>query len=399
MGGAFDYSNPMSSPVRYVVRRQEYTPPTAAGVRRVLPEKWTAVATFAKPDDAHAECAKQLAQARRTLNPFQLGGPNLFYQTSLPAYALHDYLLDHGLTPPPTATSSNPNYVFWWVKNNRTFTDDERAAVWQACDKLKPFEVVEEDDRNAAWLVVENEWLDQRQAPHHLYGGEEAHYRVQVAERFAICGAHRTRREAERAKERLANELRAASEDDGLPYFDAEGQSHDWATAPFFGVRRVPAVGELNGDTVYVVTRQRYSTEPEVRQSEVWRQLGYGHERELLFAVGDGETADHQATELGRRARRTVNPFDVSGVFLSRQPLSTHVITENAPDELPNGLTLEDAFAALRRLDTTPPPPEVNYLLADWYDQVVQWSPEYIDVIWGTFADFRLYEVIEVPLG
>ena len=34
-----------------------------------------------------------------------------------------------------------------------------------------------------------------------------------------------------------------------------------------------------------------------------------------------------------------------------------------------------------------------------WYDRVVQWSPEYVDVIWGTFADFRLFEVIEVPLG
>jgi hypothetical protein len=389
----------MSSPVRYAVRRQEYTPPTAAGVRRVLPEKWTAVATFAKPADAHAECAKQLAQARRSLNPFQLGGPNLFYQSSLPAYALHDYLLDHGLAPPPTATSSNPNYVFWWVKHNRTFTDDERAAVWQACDKLKLFEVVEEDDRQAVWLVVENEWLDQHNTPM-IWGGEEQHYRVQVAERYQIRQAHRTRREAERAKARLADELRAECEDDGLLYFDADGQSHDWAAAPLSSTRKVPAAGDLTGSSAFVVARGRYAEEPTaLPRQEVWEQLGYGDEREPLFVVGDGETADRQATELRRLARRTANPFAVNGVFLSRNPLPTHAVTDNASDELPNGLTVEDAFAALRRLDTTPPPPESDDLLADWYDQVVQWSPEYVDVIWGTFADFRLFEVIEVPLG
>ncbi len=378
----------MSAPVRYVVRRQEYTP-AVAGVQRVMPEKWSAVATFPKLADAEAEYIKQLTHFRRTQNPFQLGGPNLFYQTSLPPYALHDYLLDHDITPPPTAATSNPNYVFWWVKNNRTFTDDQRAVVWQACDKLRPFEVMEEDDRQAVWLVVENEWLDQHNPTTAFYGGDDL-YRVQVAERFTIREARRTRREAERAKERLANEMRADSEDDGLPYFAADGQNHEWATAPFFGVRKVPAVGELTGETAFVIARQRYADEPRaIQQSVVWEHLGYGDEREPLFAVGDGETADQHATALRRRTRRTVNPFAVNGVPLSRPE----------DDELPNGLTVEDAFSAVRRLDTTPPPPESNDLLADWYDQVVRWSPEFVDVIWGTFADFRLFEVIEVPLG
>ena len=80
-----------------------------------------------------------------------------------------------------------------------------------------------------------------------------------------------------------------------------------------------------------------------------------------------------------------------------RPTLTTHAVTDNASDELPNGLTIEDALSAVRRLDTTPPPPESDELLADWYDQVVRWSPEFIDVIWGTFADFRLFEVVEVP--
>ena len=112
----------MSSPHRFVVRRQVYTPPDAAGVRRLLPEKHERVATFPKAEAAFADCAKRLAEVRRTTNPFQLGGSCLFYQTNLPAFAFHDYLLDHGLTPPPTSLTANPNYVFWWVKNSRTFT-------------------------------------------------------------------------------------------------------------------------------------------------------------------------------------------------------------------------------------------------------------------------------------
>jgi hypothetical protein len=45
------------------------------------------------------------------------------------------------------------------------------------------------------------------------------------------------------------------------------------------------------------------------------------------------------------------------------------------------------------------PPDDAAEAWAAWYDRVVQWSPEYVDVIWGTFADFRLFEVVEVPLG
>jgi hypothetical protein len=389
----------MSSPVRYVVRRQESTPPNRSGVRRVLPEKWTPVATFAKAADAYAECAKLAAAARRNENPFQLGGPTLFYQTSLPAYALHDYLLDHGLTPPPTATSSNPNYVFWWVKNNRTFTDEQRAVVWQACDKLRAFEVSEEDDRRAAWLVVENEWLERQSTPD-LWGGESSVYRTQVSERFQLRQACRTRREADRVRGRLADQLREESEDDGLIYFDADGQNYDWATAPFFSTRQVPATDELGGTSAFVVTRRRFAVEQAaVSRREVWEQLGYGEEWEVLSAVGDGETADRVVAEFTRKARRTVNPFALVGDEFFRPPLSTHAITDNLSDELPNGLSVEDAFAALRRLDTTPPPPASDELLADWYDRVVQWSPEFVDVIWGTFADFRLFEVVEVPLG
>lgn len=103
----------MSSPHRFVVRRQVWTPPDAAGIRRLLPEKWERVAECRTVDEAYAKCAALIADARRTLNPFHLGGPALFYQTSLPAFALHDFLLDADVTPPANSLSSSPTYPFW----------------------------------------------------------------------------------------------------------------------------------------------------------------------------------------------------------------------------------------------------------------------------------------------
>jgi hypothetical protein len=87
----------MSSPHRFVVRQQVWTPPDAADIRRLLPEKWDRVAEFRTEDDAQRKYADLLADSRRTLNPFHLCGPCLFYQTSLPPHALHDFLLDGGI--------------------------------------------------------------------------------------------------------------------------------------------------------------------------------------------------------------------------------------------------------------------------------------------------------------
>jgi hypothetical protein len=366
----------MSSPVRYHVRRQEYSPPTAAGVRRVLPEKWTTVATFPKPADAHAECARQLADARRTLNPFQLGGPNLFYQTSLPAYALHDYLLDHGLTPPPTATSSNPNYVFWWVKHNRTFTDAERAAVWTACDKLKLFEVVEEDDRQAAHLVLDAAVE---------FSARTGDY--ELVEGGVLSSAHPTRSEANKECRERRRALRGQLDPEDDDYQVPEDRLAVVISVP---LANGPLVGPAS-----VLCRQGYSGD----------EGGFDffpHDAEQPNVVPLAADTSPLGSETNRREsvarlRRTVNPFALLG-WDDIDLMSAYHLRRSTV-ELSNGLTVEDAFAAVRRLDTTPPPPEDNELLADWYDQVVQWSPEFIDVIWGTFADFRLFEVVEVPFG
>lgn len=385
----------MSSPVRHVIHRQEYTPPTAAGVRRVLPEKWTAVATFAKPEDAHAEWHQLTLAARHTLNPFQLGGSSLFYQTSLPAFAFHDYLLDHGLTPPPSATSSNPNYVFWWVKHNRTFTDAQRAVVWQACDKLKLFEVVEEDDRRTAWLVVEVPWANQ-----------DGCQWVTTAEGGSVRSAWRSIRDARRTKQADDDMLRERFDETDeftLHLRIGHEQSDPWLNrgqVPFADLLRVPLVEAGPLPTVHMLVRESSSLKYgkiEVDPSNNRRNSGA---RVAVCGATSRSVVEQEMAERVRMARATVNPFALLDDWDGRGHFEMLLTVDERDDRrLPNDLTLEEAVEILRRLDTTPPPPEANELLADWYDQVVQWSPEYIDVIWGTFADFRLFEVVEVPFG
>jgi len=373
----------MSSPHRFVVRGQVYTPADAAGVRRVLPEKHDRLATFPKAEAAFADCANRLAECRRATNPFQLGGPCLFYQTNLPAFAFHDYLLDHGITPPPTSLTANPNYVFWWVRSNRNFTDREREVVWTACDKLKPFDVLEEDDRQAVYVVVEVPWPD---------GGDGGW--LSVKEGGDLRRAFRRIRNARRYCDSLNTAAReeTAGEGDWRP----DGELADVLMAddlPLATVATVPAVA-ATGDRVSLLVRQAFDSLDggyPIRHDS-WAGYNLGA-RVPLTASGSAGTATGVPDGPSARVRRTVNPF----ALLSRDDLGRALLDGNDIEHayLPNGLTIDDAIEIVRKLPTVPPAPEV--LTADWYDRVAQRSPEFVDVIWSTFADFRLFEVIEVP--
>ncbi len=368
----------MSSPHRFVVRRQVYTPPDVAGVRRLLPEKHERVATYPKAEAAFADCAARLAEFRRTTNPFQLGGACLFYQTNLPPFALHDYLLDHGITPPPTSLNVNPNYVFWWVKNSRTFTDREREAVWSACDKLTPFDVIEEDDRKAVHVVVELATRPINPTP----------------EDYDICTHATEGGYAVRCEKKLSHALQVAGErDQALSDFFGE-QLFLTDVQSFSSVARVPVGTGVVREAIHLGVRQSYATPHGGYEVEVFPQRRNAQARVPLMAFADERSAHADRDHRTSKARRTVNPFALAWSS------SVHLLAlcDSEPDaELPNGMTPVEVLGVIRRLATIPPPEREP--TAEWYDRVVQWSPEFVDVIWATFADFRLFEVIEVPLG
>jgi hypothetical protein len=115
------------------------------------------VATFPTFDEADADRRVREAEFRRRANPFRYGGAALFYQTSLDAPRLHDWLLDGGIDP-PAYKFSHESWAEWWDEFAHTWTTDQRAHAWQAIDKVRFFEVVEQHPARKAYVVLEINW-------------------------------------------------------------------------------------------------------------------------------------------------------------------------------------------------------------------------------------------------
>lgn len=151
----------MSDATQFVVSLIEWAPSQFARdkyLRRT--QRALRAADFATFDEADADRARREADYRRRagVNPFLYGGEALFYQTSLDAPRLHDWLMDAGIEPPV-----NPNghsaWVAWWEQFAPTWTAEQLAHAWAALDKVRFYEVTEEHPAQKAYVIVELNWL------------------------------------------------------------------------------------------------------------------------------------------------------------------------------------------------------------------------------------------------
>ena len=76
------------------------------------------------------------------LNPFELGGNDLSDQTSLTPTELAERLAAAGLKP-PRRPEGYGEFSDWWSVHEKSFTPEQRAAVWEALDRVSFFEVAE----------------------------------------------------------------------------------------------------------------------------------------------------------------------------------------------------------------------------------------------------------------
>ena len=97
------------------------------------------------------------AEARSDANPFLYGGEALFYQTSLDAARLHDWLMDAGIEP-PAEPNGHSAWVAWWNACAHAWSAEQLAHAWAAFDKVRFFEVTEEHLMRKAYVVVEVNW-------------------------------------------------------------------------------------------------------------------------------------------------------------------------------------------------------------------------------------------------
>ena len=140
----------------YLVREQTWVNPTDT-FYWLIPERTEVVATFAHYEGALADCRRREEETRWPTNPFRYGH-TMFYRSSLDAPRLHDWLLDHGIEPPVRTDERDPTpleWEEWWSQNIGTFSDTENAAVWEAINKVRFFDVVDEPARTKAYVIVQ----------------------------------------------------------------------------------------------------------------------------------------------------------------------------------------------------------------------------------------------------
>ena len=113
----------------------------------------TRLASFADAAEAEAECRRLEAAARAALNPFACDQA-AHERSSLDEGRLRDWMLDAGLTPPEDAS----DWPAWWRDHNAAMTGLQRERVWQACDRVRLYEVVECPARRVAYVVVGINW-------------------------------------------------------------------------------------------------------------------------------------------------------------------------------------------------------------------------------------------------
>lgn len=128
--------------------------PEGLGRHTEPPGSGLPVKLFTDPDRAAADARRRELIARQDANPFRcnLRVNNPPDVSSLDDARMHDWCLDAGLTPPPEGVGRRA-WGEWWEMHAPTMSDDQRSRVWEACDRVRFFEVIEIDGPAALPLV------------------------------------------------------------------------------------------------------------------------------------------------------------------------------------------------------------------------------------------------------
>jgi len=167
----------------------------------------TSVASFATFDEAEADRRRREEERRATENPFRLGGAALFYQTSLDAPRLHDWLMDVGIDP-PAKPQGHKSWAEWWDESSRGWSAEQRAHAWAAMDKVRFFTVAEERPDRKAYVIQELNWRWEDEPT--LYADYEGGNMVR---------AFRSRAAADAECDRLNKERQAQADHEGFSSF------------------------------------------------------------------------------------------------------------------------------------------------------------------------------------
>jgi len=131
--------------------------------RRSYPEGFspipgkTRVASYPDLTIALQERDKRESECRALLNPFELGN-GLAALTSFPPEIFHDWLIDADLDAPAPTPKDRYPWLAWWKQNHHKMTQEQKAKVWQALNKVRFYEVCERPALPIVYAVVSVTW-------------------------------------------------------------------------------------------------------------------------------------------------------------------------------------------------------------------------------------------------
>lgn len=116
-----------------------------------------AIASFAGYEAADAERARLEALVRAKVNPFECGEA-VHHRTHLDEPRLRDWLMDRGIDPPRAKADGACDWAAWWKKNQKKLGPEKRAAVWEALDKVRFYEIKRRPVLPVGYAVLGVNW-------------------------------------------------------------------------------------------------------------------------------------------------------------------------------------------------------------------------------------------------
>ena len=350
---------------------------------------------FADRAEAEAIAREREWELRRRINPFRCGGPFIHYQTSLDAARLHDWFLDAGLDSPGAVRDSNA-WAELWDRDRAAMSDAQRAAAWEALDRVRFFRVSEGPDFRRMFLVAEPHFeqdplLDPYRWEEHYVGSTPYMLVRQRETANDLCHqifVDQVGREGGYVGYSSQPESWVRLDPD--PFDDAPPPvaSYELGGAQYAEYRSVdfyPSREPMPGQTVYVVLRRHWKLERPDESTWRWSRTEARSCGWPVAAYDSLAAADAHIAGLEAEARTSPLPFrfgtphewgilDAGGIYGTLSQI--HPI---------NFSTLWNKYEAQ------------DPAWISWWDEAVTVAtPDDVQLLWSLYDNLRFYMVVEV---
>jgi hypothetical protein len=338
------------------------------------------VATFSTAEAAHAQQQRLEESARQLVNPFA-GGPAPMEQSNLPEPILCDRFRDQSIEPPaPDRKTGVRNWARWWVVASKKWSPEQRASAWEALDRMRFFEVIEEPEYPVVYAVAE--------AEEHYY---EAHY-------VYLETAYRSRESAE--KECSTRNSDVLNSDHG-PEDDPKRRDplapFRWGSHVGFDFEDRPVGNWPNGKAFCLVVPIEVVGRPRNKLYVVARVVCRLRDNDCFAGPMEGglESGHAYSFVRGFSSQNAAEEFRRAKVKQARECV--------APGRIVAWYNPQELAGAIAKLGLVPPDPEeleneLTMLMPWWASVAGTATPKQRAGVWDLLTNVPLYVVLETKL-